>query len=237
MNNAIKKLILAATTVTLIGGASAFAFAQGPHGPGHGNLAKKLDGMSEQERLEFMEDRLDERLQKMTKKLNLTADQQAKVRVILADANTQLLELYDASDGDLEGSRDAARAIRHQSKQQVAAVLTDAQRAELAEMKKRKRHKHAKKRLDRLDQELNLTDAQRAEIEAIMKEQHQAMKAAVDSGEKPAKKDRIAARKATVEKIEAVLTPDQLAKFQTMRQEREGRKGRRGRGNGPKGAF
>ena len=45
-------------------------------------------------RFAFLEDRLDKRVERMTKHLELSAEQQKKVRVIVADAQTQMLEIY-----------------------------------------------------------------------------------------------------------------------------------------------
>lgn len=65
-----------------------------------------------------------------------------------------------------------------------------------------------------LDRRLELSDAQRAQIEAILARSHDRMRAQID---------------ATNAEIERVLTPEQRAKFRKMRMRLHGPHGRRAR--------
>lgn len=65
--------------------------------------------------------------------------------------------------------------------------------------------RHGKK-MERMAKELNLTDEQKPQVEAIMKEQHE-------------KKQAI--RKETRSRLEPILTQEQLAKFDEMKKKRK----------------
>lgn len=56
---------------------------------------------------------------------------------------------------------------------------------------------------DKISQELSLTDEQKEKFHAVLKEQHEKMKALHDE---------------TTSRLTAILTPDQLGKFEQMRQ-------------------
>jgi periplasmic protein CpxP/Spy len=98
-------------------------------------------------------------------------------------------------------------------------------------------------RLERLTQELKLTDDQKSKVAAILKEDEPAMKALQDK----MMSDMKALRAASDTKIEGILTPDQIKKYEQMQQEhqkkmgegkgmgRMGMKGRKGMGAEGKG--
>jgi len=86
------------------------------------------------------------------------------------------------------------------------------------------------KRVERLDKQLGLTVEQKSAITSILNEEQQAMQrekpARMEKGEKPdeatmqARRSQMAAqREATDAKIEAVLTPEQAAKFAEMKKQ------------------
>jgi Spy/CpxP family protein refolding chaperone len=90
------------------------------------------------------------------------------------------------------------------------------------------RHESPAERLDRLAILLDLTDAQKAQVQTILDEQHAKMKAQHDaaqaSGQKPTFEHMKAAheqlRQDTLAKLTPVLTPAQLKKFQVLTEER-----------------
>ena len=104
------------------------------------------------------------------------------------------------------------------------------------------------KRIERLDRELSLTAEQKAEITKIYTEEFKArskdkpdMSAMKERGEKPdeammkARQEQMKAERDAVNaKIEALLTPEQAAKFAQMKQH-EGKRGGFGGHHGPKG--
>lgn len=141
---------------------------------------------------------LDQRLERMTDQLDLTTDQQTAVRKILETERAQ----FDQQ--------------RRDTRKQIDAVLTEAQKA--------KRDEQMKTRMDRqlarMKKDLELTDEQTAKIEAIFDEQ----RANPDLG--PAQ---------VHERISAVLTEEQRNAMQerTKHRERDEGPGRRDRDEGP----
>lgn len=246
MKRTIKKLALAVMLAGgLVVGFGGLAFAGGGH-KGHGEMGarmfKKLDGMSEQERLEFMEDMLDKRVARMTDKLELSKAQQVKVRQIMADAQTQMLEIYEQNKNvqDKTAAKGEAKAVMKQARQDVGDVLTDDQKAKIKAQHAEKRGERKAKMLNRLDEKLELSDAQRAKVEKIFDGSHEKMKALKDQNlDEDAR--RAAAKKiktGAADEINGVLTKEQQVKWAEMRKRFEDgpRKGKRGKGK-RRGAF
>ena len=101
------------------------------------------------------------------------------------------------------------------------------------------------KRVERLDRQLSLTDEQKAEITRIYTEEmasmHKDKPAQMKRGEMPDEavmkarwEEMKAQQDATNAKIEALLTPEQAAKFATMKQE-QGKRGHDKHHKGPRG--
>ncbi len=134
--------------------------------------------------------RVDARLERMTEQLDLTEPQRDEIRA-LRD------EHHQAADQD--------RAVL---REQIDAVLTDTQRERRDEL----RTGRMDRRLDRLAERLDLSDAQRDEIRAIM-----------DAKRSDPDRDRAAVR----DEIAAVLTDAQRAELRD----------RRGPGRGGPGGF
>jgi Spy/CpxP family protein refolding chaperone len=90
------------------------------------------------------------------------------------------------------------------------------------------RHESAAERLDHLAILLDLTDAQKAQVQAILDEEHSKMKALHDqaqaSGTRPTfeqmKAEHEQMQQETVTKLTPVLTPAQLKKFQVLMEHR-----------------
>ena len=94
-------------------------------------------------------------------------------------------------------------------------------------------------RMDRMGILLDLDDYQKTEVQRILQEQRESMRAAReamrDSGERPSREERVAhrqqAREAVMTQMQSVLTPEQITKFEVLRDMNRGR-GRRGGGRG-----
>ena len=88
-------------------------------------------------------------------------------------------------------------------------------------------HEGAAQHMDHLAVLLDLTDEQKAQVQAILQEQHAKMKAQFDaarsSGQKPSfdemKAQHAQAMQDTITKLTPVLSPLQLKKFQILMQE------------------
>lgn len=83
------------------------------------------------------------------------------------------------------------------------------------------RAEKAKARIEKLQSELNLSDAQVTSVKSILKENRSEMKEARQNKDKAEMKDLA---KETQEKILAVLTSDQQAKFKEMANNRKTKK-------------
>lgn len=75
----------------------------------------------------------------------------------------------------------------------------------------------SQKRVERMTQELNLNETQQQQIQAIMEQQRAELEAL---------------REQSKSKIAAVLTPEQQAKFDELREERKAKYGKKGRCGG-----
>jgi Spy/CpxP family protein refolding chaperone len=96
--------------------------------------------------------------------------------------------------------------------------------------------------MDRMAILLDLDEYQKTEVRRIMQEQRQTARATReamrDSGERPSREERVALREqmrdATMTQLQAVLRPEQITKFEVLREmatERgRGRRGRHGEG-------
>jgi Spy/CpxP family protein refolding chaperone len=133
-------------------------------------------------------------------KLNLTADQKAKIKAIREQEKKDLASATD---------RPAKMKVRKDAREKVMAVLTDEQRKQLAEkFLAARRHKVMGKVADKL----GLTDDQKAKAKAIMVQARKDAKAATDRAEKTK------IMKAALEKIRTtVLTEEQRKKADEFR--------------------
>ncbi|MFZ3213353.1 MAG: hypothetical protein WA188_17760 [Terriglobales bacterium] len=130
--NAIRLLIVAfafaaLTLPALAQGAPAGAAGEG-QGPHHGMPS------------------LDERVQHMTKMLNLSDDQQTKVRSILQDEHSQMVAARQDTSMSQEDQRAKFQQIRQASNSKIRDMLNDEQKAKFDQIQaERKGHmgKHA----------------------------------------------------------------------------------------------
>lgn len=229
----LKRISLALFATSIVFGTGVTAFA----GPGHGHGGKfhKLAEMTEEEKLEFLEDRLDKRVDKMQQKLDLDARQTAKVRQILADAQTRSLEIWETrQDADKKELRSQFKEIRKQSRAEIDALLTPVQKVKADQWKAERKKKRAtwakkgkKKMVERLDAELDLSDDQAAQVRSILDAKHDKLKK-LKGGEVDDK--RAAARQIRQEtrtEIEAILDADQKAKYAALREKMKERRGKK----------
>jgi periplasmic protein CpxP/Spy len=89
------------------------------------------------------------RIERMTEQLDLSADQQTAIRKVMETERARLDQQ------------------RSETRKQIEALLTDAQKAKRDELMKTR----LDRRLDRMDDKLDLTDDQVAKIRAIFEEQ------------------------------------------------------------------
>ena len=73
----------------------------------------------------------EERLKRMTADLNLTADQQAKIKTILESEKTKMDALRDDTSVEGDAKREKAMGIRKDTNSAIRAVLTAEQQAKM----------------------------------------------------------------------------------------------------------
>ncbi len=76
-------------------------------------------------------DRSEQRLKRLSKKLNLTDDQKEKIRPILQDEEKQLTEMEADSTLTAQQKHKKTKEIRRSSRSQMVAVLTPEQKEKL----------------------------------------------------------------------------------------------------------
>ncbi len=124
----MKKLIVftALAMAVAIGGASAWAqMGEGMAGSmgGHGQPMNA-----------------DQRLQMMTKQLNLTADQQEKIKPMLESQNQQMQALHQDTSLSQEDRMSKMQQIRQSTNEQIKSVLNPDQQQKFEQMNSRHGH-------------------------------------------------------------------------------------------------
>ena len=87
-------------------------------------------------------------LQMLTEKLNLTADQQAKLKPILEDQAQQMKAVRDDTSLSEEQRKAKMKAIHESLHGQINSVLTPEQQAKLKQMKQESMEKHKEMKED-----------------------------------------------------------------------------------------
>src|SRR5262245_36430164 len=88
-----------------------------------------------------------ERLESMSKELNLTQEQREKIRPVLEEHSKQMRELRNDTSLTPEQRRDKARAMMMETHEKIAAVLTPEQKGKLKqhmEQMRQQREAHQK---------------------------------------------------------------------------------------------
>ena len=70
----------------------------------------------------------DEQLAKMTKRYNLTADQQTQIKPILADNHQQMMQLHSDNSMSRDDKMAKMQSMRQDSTQKIEAILTPEQK-------------------------------------------------------------------------------------------------------------
>jgi Spy/CpxP family protein refolding chaperone len=145
-------------------------------------------------------------VQELAEQLKLTDTQKAAIEKIIADEAKEI------------------QKIRENSRNQINAVLTPEQQKEFAEMKggvRKRTSERVGNRLEMLTEKLDLTEAQTAAIKPIFAAEANDIKAVWqdNSLSREQKQSKIAEiRKSSKEKINAILTPEQQAKFAELKE-------------------
>jgi protein CpxP len=119
---------LLATGLTL-GTAAAFAQQDSPAAP-DASAQQPGNGSGRSGRTQLSPD---ERLAQMTKRYNLSADQQTQIKPILADSQQQITALRQDSSLSREDKMSKMMSIREASNTKISAVLNDSQKQKFTE--------------------------------------------------------------------------------------------------------
>jgi len=215
-----KKITVVALAIAVVLGSAGAVFAHGPHGK-RGDRFQKWANMSDEERAQKMEERLDKRVARLDEKLDLSDAQEKKVRQILGAAQTEVVDIFQRArkSGDREAAHKEMKEVRQRTKKQLAAVLDADQLAKLKQIRQRRHHRFQGRMLERLDEKLQLTDQQHAQVKTILDETHGKLKALREQegarGDK--RKQARAILKDSADRIEKVLDAKQAKEFREMR--------------------
>lgn len=217
---------LLALTMTATSATAAFA--------GGGARHEKWQNMTEQERLEHMEDKLDRRMEKLSEKLALSDQQAKEVRSILSSAHTERLDIRSRHQDDRKAAKPELKALHERTSAELQKVLSADQFAQFEQIK-RKRGKHGKRhgkkqRLEHLERELALSSQQVEQIKAIHQARHAEAKQIIEkAGSREAAKPELKAlRQSSRAEVRALLTAEQQVKFDALK-ERRGKRGKHGK--------
>jgi Spy/CpxP family protein refolding chaperone len=211
--------------VLALAAATTFAMAQAPE---TNNTAKARHGHGQHQQL-TQDQFVSKRLAKMNEKLQLTQDQQAKVKDILSDQWTKQQALRSNTALSQQDARTQMRELRKSEHEQIMNVLTPEQRAKAKEMRKGEKGGRgmAARRMRFMARELNLTDAQKAQLKPMFQQQRAQMQAlkADTSLTQDQKREKLQQLRADGRKqFLAVLTPEQQQKLRDLRSRHEQRK-------------
>jgi Spy/CpxP family protein refolding chaperone len=175
------------------------------------------------------EGRSREQVEKMKTALSLNDEQYASIKAIDEKYRTKHHALKKDTAATKADKVDAMKAIHKERSKEIAGVLTSEQqdkwkafnKAQSAQ-RKADRAKAKAERRENLKTTLALTDEQASKMEAIDKKFHAKMKASKKE-ESPKDKKKALFKQYRDEhdaEIKAILTPDQLEKYQAIKSER-----------------
>ena len=163
-------------------------------------------------------------LQELSEKLNLTDEQKAAIEPILATEANEIKAVHQDSSLSDEQKQAKVKEIRDSSREKINALLTPEQQKTFAEMKGQagSRTREAfHNRLSMIAEKLNLTDEQKTAIKPILATEVNDIKAVRqdNSLSQEQKQTKISGiREASDTKINALLTPEQQAKFAQLKE-------------------
>ncbi len=208
----IKKMI-AILAVLIFGGAVAFAApAPDSNSPAHRNRGPAAQRPAR----DF--------LQELSEKLNLTDAQKAAIKPILATEVNEIKAVHQDSSLSAEQKQAKIKEIRDNNREKINTLLTPDQQKIFAEMKDQAGNRIRERfqnRLTVLAEQLNLTDAQKTAISPILATEANDIKAVMqdNSLSKEQKQTKISGiREASDTKINALLTPEQQAKWAKLKE-------------------
>jgi Spy/CpxP family protein refolding chaperone len=190
-------------------------------------------------------ERVKERMDNLSKELNLTKEQQEKIGPIFENEMKEMRTVKEDSSLTPEQKREKVKAIHQTTRENINKILTPDQQKKFAEMKEDTRENRqgmVEKRIEMMSENLNLTEQQKKDIKPIIENEMKEMRTVrEDSSLTPEQRREKtkAIRQTTKEAINKILTPDQQKKYAEMEENRQKMAERRGesrenRHRGPK---
>jgi len=156
---------------------------------------------------------------RMLQGLNLTEDQRAKVQTLFQNEHSQMQALRGNAALTETQKKEQARELRKNDHQQLLAILTPEQQAQLKQMHGRK-GRHAAFKAGRRFQALNLSAEQKSQLQPIFQSSRQQMQAlradtSLTPEQRHEKMQQI--RQNQMAQMKSILTPEQQQQLQQMR--------------------
>jgi Spy/CpxP family protein refolding chaperone len=164
-------------------------------------------------------------LQELSEKLNLTDEQKAAIKPILATEANEIKAVHQDSSLSNEQKQAKIKEIRDNSREKINVLLTPEQQKKFAEMKGEagnRTREEFQSRLAMLAEKLNLTDEQKTAIKPILVAEVNDIRVVLqdNSLSKEQKQTKTAAiREASDKKINPLLTPEQQAKWAKLKED------------------
>ena len=185
------------------------------------------------------------RLQRFAKQLDLTEAQKTQIQGYLDSTRTQLQALRNDTTLSREAKMDQMQQITRQTREQIHGVLTPEQRTKAEDFRQQAEQRFAARRekmearmLGRLTQRLDLNESQESAIQLYLQDQKTQLQALKDNASLPASEkfaQMQSIRQQTREKINSLLTADQQAQLDQLREQMQDRRGGRRRGDPRRG--
>ena len=162
-------------------------------------------------------------LQQLSEKLNLTEEQKTAIKPILAAEANDIKAVHQDTSLSTEQKTAKVKEIREAGREKINALLTPEQQKKFAEMKEQavQRREAFQNRMTALAAKLNLTEEQKTAIEPIMKAEAGDIKT-VEQDKTLSKEQKqakiISIREESDKKINALLTPEQQAKWAQLKE-------------------
>ena len=130
MKNQLGRIALSGILATGLTFGAAAAFAQDAP-------AAAPDASAQQGRAHRQPPTPDEQVARMTRRYNLSADQQTQIKPIVADAQQKMMALRDDSSMSRDDKMAKMKSIHEDSNTKISAILNDTQKAQFAQDQQR----------------------------------------------------------------------------------------------------
>jgi Spy/CpxP family protein refolding chaperone len=131
MNNQLCRIALSGLLATGLTLGAASAFAQ-DSSPAPDASAQQPGGGGGGGRMGRMQMTPDEQVARMTKRYNLSADQQTQIKPIIADTQQQMMSVRQDSSMSREDKMAKMKTLREGANTKISAILNDSQKQQFA---------------------------------------------------------------------------------------------------------